>query len=222
MANFPQQEGWQAAYLAIEKAQKELPPLSLQALHKSRTALIVMDMVNGFVNEGPLASPRVKAIQPEITALQRRCGQQGILRLAFADCHPKESPELLTFPPHCLQGSREAALTDEIMAAGVEDVIEKNSTNGFLEPAFAAWLKAHAQLDTFLLAGDCTDLCVMHFALALKADFNRRNRASRVIVPTRLVETYDSHGHNAQLSNTMALYLMQLAGVELVSHIAET
>ena len=214
-------ETWQDAFLAIRQEQEQLPALSLRSLPPARTALILVDMVNGFVKSGALSSPRVEKIQPKINELQRRCGSAGIFRLAFCDCHDNESPEFNSFPVHCLRNTEESALTDETEQAGVDLVIEKNSTNGFLEPSFQRWLAEHPGTDTFLIAGDCTDLCVMHFAISLKTDFNRRNRASRVIVPRSLVETYGLGVHNAELSNTMALYQMGLAGIELVSQIVE-
>lgn len=214
-------ESWQDAYRAIRREQDRLPSLSLRSLDPGRTALIIVDMINGFVKHGALASPRVKAIQPGITSLQRRCGGLGIFRLAFCDCHGPESPEFRSFPAHCLRGTAESALTDEIRLAGVDLVIEKNSTNGFLEPAFQTWLAEHPQTDTFLVVGDCTDLCVMHFAISLKAGFNRDNRWCRVIVPFRLVETYELGVHDPGLANTMALYQMSLAGVELAADVCE-
>ncbi len=212
---------WTAALEAIQNGQAQLPVLSLDTLSPANTVLVVMDMVGGFVEKGPLASPRVKAIQAGIARLQRQCAAHRIPRLAFADSHDQNCPEFSVFPAHCVRGTAEAEITAEILNAGVEQIIEKNSTNGFLEPAFQHWLAAHAQTDTFLLTGDCTDLCVMQFALALKADFNRRNQHCRVIVPTALVETYDLGEHNAGLMNTLALYQMRLGGVELVSNIVD-
>lgn len=214
-------ETWQDAYRKIRQQQGCLPALSLRTLSSRNTVLIIMDMVNGFVNHGALASPRVKKIQPKINGLQRLCSSSGIFCLAFCDCHDPESPEFRSFPVHCLRGTEESALTEEVLKAGVDLIVEKNSTNGFLEPSFQRWLTEHPQISNFLIVGDCTDLCVMHFAISLKTDFNRRNQTSRVVVPIQMVETYDLGCHDAELANTMALYQMSLAGVELVSQIIE-
>ena len=42
----------------VRKAQ----PLALDDLPADKTALVVVDMVNGFVKGGPMSSPRVEAI----------------------------------------------------------------------------------------------------------------------------------------------------------------
>lgn len=62
-------------------------------------------------------------------------------------------------------------------------MIEKNSTNGFLEPVFAAWLRDNPQIDTYIVTGDCTDICVLQFVLAAKAWHNARNRAAARLPP---------------------------------------
>ena len=94
-------------------------------------------------------------------------------------------------------------------------LIEKNSTNGFLEPVFAAWLRDNPDIDTYVVAGDCTDICVLQFVLAAKAWHNARNRPLRLILPIDLVDTFDAPGHPADLMNLAALSLMRSAGAAL-------
>ena len=189
-------------------------PISLKELPAERTALMILDMVNGFVKKGALFSPNVLAINEGIARLLLRCNRMGIRAVCFADRHPKESPEFRSFPEHCLGGTDESRVTDEL-AAGSFTLIFKNSTNAFLEPEFAAWLRENDRVDTFLIAGCCTDLCVQQFALTLKAEFNRRNRTSRVIVPAALVATYDAPCHNASFMDFVSVYNMLTCGVEV-------
>ena len=194
-----------------------LPSLGLAALAPDRTVLLIVDMINGFTRMGALRSDRVAGIIPEVAALSEACEKLGIARLAFADAHREDSPEFGAYPVHCLAGSEESEVVDEIKKAGGYVLIPKNSTNAFHEPAFRRWLDAHPQVDTFLIAGCCTDICVFQLATALKTWFNAQNRASRVIVPRSAVETYDLPGHPAEAAGLFALYGMQTNGVELVS-----
>jgi len=189
--------------------------VELGGLDPSRTAVFVVDMVNGFAREGAMASPRVEKLIGPIAALIRRCREAGIPTVAFADTHTSDSVELASYPPHCLAGTAEARLCREIAEAGPDTVIEKNSTNGFLEPVFAAWLRDNPQIDTYLVTGDCTDICVLQFVLSAKAWHNARNRPLRILVPLALADTYDGPDHPADLMNLTALALMRAAGAEI-------
>lgn len=212
---------FQDTFMGISELFSDLNEESLSKLPTSKTALVVVDMVNGFVKDGPMSSQRVYSINKGVADLVKRCSGYGILCLAFHDCHSNDSPEFLSYPPHCLMDTRESLVTEEILAAGPLEVIPKNSTNGFLEPLFTHWLSLHPAIDHFIIVGDCTDICISQFATTLKADFNRQNRGSRVIVPVDLVETYDGGLHDGDVMNTVALYEMSLNGIELVSTITE-
>lgn len=208
------------AYTALEGIYDmvtEAEAMALSDLQAEKTALVMVDMINGFVKEGALSSPRVLGINDQIAALNASCAALGMQRLAFADCHTMESPEFTAYPPHCLKGTAESQITDEIAQTDGYLLIPKNSTNGFLEPLFQQWWAAHPQVDTFLIVGDCTDLCVYQFAVTLKTEWNRLNKNSQVIVPVNLVETYDLGLHNGDLMQALALYSMQTNGVRLVN-----
>lgn len=75
------------------------------------------------------------------------------------------------------------------------------------------------KVNTFIVAGDCTDICVMQFCLTLKTWFTAQNRTSEIIVPLNCVETYDSPGHNADFMNIAAYKIMKDSGIKFVSEI---
>lgn len=102
------------------------------------------------------------------------------------------------------------------MRSGAWIQYAKNSTNGFLEPAFQSWLQERPDKDIFLVTGDCTDICIQQFAVTLKTWFNRQNRVCRVIVPRARVDTYDAGLHAGDLVHAMALFNMMTNGVEIV------
>jgi nicotinamidase-related amidase len=191
----------------------------LSALPAGETVLIAMDLINGFVKQGALSSPRVEAVNRPAACLAAACQAAGLPCLAFADAHGENSPEFLSYPPHCLKGTEESRLTEELEAAADWELICKNSTNGFLEPEFTHWLTQHQERTCFIIVGDCTDLCVRQFALALKADFNRRNRQCRILVPANLVATYDLGVHQGDLMQALALYDLMINGIEVVADI---
>jgi len=198
---------------------EKLPSIQLEDLEPGKTAFIIVDMINGFVREGALQSPRAEGIIPEITRLSKACDKLQIKKIAFADCHNTQSPEFDSYPEHCLGGTSESEVVDEIKEIGGYTLIPKNSTNGFHEEEFQNWLKQNQDMDTFIVTGVCTDICVQQFSITLKTWFNKINKKSRVIVPVNMVETYDLGVHDAELINIMALYNMRINGIELVSDI---
>ena len=196
-----------------------LKGIDLKDLQGKQTALIIVDMINGFAREGALKSPRVEALIPDIVKLSKQCDQLGISKLAFADCHTYASPEFNAYPQHCMIGTNEAEIVEEIKEVGGYKLIPKNSTNGFHEDGFKKWLEENNQINTFIITGDCTDICVSQFAITLKTWFNMQNKNYRVIVPVNAVDTYDLGIHNGDLVNVMALYNMIINGIEVVKEV---
>lgn len=197
----------------------KLPVLNIGALKPKNTVLVIVDMINGFVREGALKSPRAEALIPDIVKLSKACSELGINKIAFADNHTSSSPEFESYPAHCMTGTSEAEVVNEIKEIGGYKLIPKNSTNGFLEEEFQQWLEQNTQVDTFIVAGVCTDICVQQFAITLKAFFNMRNKKGRVIVPLNAVDTYDLAVHNGDFMNVMSLYSMIGSGIEAVKEI---
>lgn len=192
--------------------------LKISELDSDKTVLVVVDMINGFVNEGALASTRIRNIIPEVSKLISICKKNNIEVIAFADCHGENSVEFEVFPAHCLKNTSESELIDEIKNE-IDTVIPKNSTNGFHAPEFKELLKNHPEWENFIVCGDCTDICVHNFCITLKTYFNQVNKKSRVAVPMNVIETYDGGIHNADFMNLSALMIMKTNGIELVKEV---
>jgi nicotinamidase-related amidase len=200
---------------------ENLPVLEVADLSKEDTAVIVVDMINGFAKKGALYSGRIEGIIPYLTKVLSLF--KGYHKIFFADQHTEDSVEFLSYPAHCLRGTEESEIIEELMPF-VQDngiVIPKNSTNGFVSNGFSIWLEKYSHAKNFVILGDCTDICVLQFALTIKAYFNERNIPSKVVVPVPGVETFhlDATNHHADLMNVFALYNMKLNGIELVSDI---
>ncbi|MGE5396374.1 MAG: cysteine hydrolase family protein [Chitinophagales bacterium] len=202
------------------RALRDLPSIAFTDLAPN-TTLVIIDMLKGFTEWGALASPRIMAMSKPIGKLAAKFAEAGYRIAAFTDQHHADSAEFQDFPEHCLEGTREAELINELTDLNIE-IIRKNCTNGLVVPG--VWEKLTVplgpdDLPTFVVVGCCTDICIFLMSVTLKAKMNQENIAGRVIVPTALVDTYDAPGHNAEAVNQMALYLMQVNGVELVKDI---
>lgn len=225
-----------AAFLNyLEDLISQLKPLSINAAipDPKRAAILSVDVINGFCYEGSLSSPRVAAIVDPITRLFNLAWSHGVRNIILTqDTHEPEAVEFAQFPPHCVRGSSEAETVDAFKALPFFDhmlVMEKNSIASGLNTKLDAWIKDHPEVDTFVVVGDCTDLCTYQLAMFLRLDANARQVQRRVIVPANSVDTYDrpletalQQGglpHPGDLMHAIFLYHMQLNGIEVVSEV---
>ena len=195
----------------------KLPETPANALNDGKTALVIVDMVNGFLTEGVLSSPRSAAVLPACEALLRN--MPAFPKVAFADCHEPDCIEFASFPPHCIRGTSESEIAPSLREIGGYLLIEKNSTNGAITPAFQEWLTENDDVTRIVVCGVCTDICVMQFCLTLKTLCNQAERPMEVLVPLNAVATYDAPGHNADLCEALALQFLQQAGITLTKRI---
>ncbi len=193
-----------------------LPTVDLASFDASETLAISVDLNNGFAKKGALYSPRVEALIPKTVRFAQNCKQLGVRLVALTDCHNHASPEFTGFPPHCVEGTDEPLVVEEIRELA-DSIITKNSTNGFYR------LMEHglvAPYKNFIITGCCTDICIYLLATAIKTWFNEQNTDCRVVVPVSMVETYDAPAHDAVLLNTAFLCSMLSGGIEVVSDIS--
>lgn len=184
------------------------------------TALIVIDMVKGFCNLGPLSTPRSsKAINPimHLTSIMKENK-----KVFFIDSHSEASIEFKSYPIHCIKGSEEAELIDELIGYSKDSsvtMIKKNSINGFHANKFKEWLKNNSNIKNFIVTGVCTDICVEVFTISLATYFHEVNEDKNIIVPINTVETFDFGTHNGDLMNIISLYKMNSNGIKVVKSI---
>lgn len=205
--------------LWIEKSFNNLDVLSIDSLDPSTTAVVYVDIVHGFVDEGALSSERALDILAPLKALDQ--ATEGFHKIFFKDTHDEDSVEFNTYPEHCVVDTSESDLMDVLETSHDQSVIiEKNSVNGFVAPKFQQWLENHTEITNFIIVGLVTDICVMNFALTLKAYFNEHNIESKLIVPVNCVETFDlqATNHHGDLMNLFALYNMEMNGIELKNY----
>ena len=75
----------------------------IEELKKIKKLLIVIDMVNGFVKEGPLAAASIQRIIPENKRLVEEFIESDDSAVAFIrDSHTKDAIEFNVFGAHCL------------------------------------------------------------------------------------------------------------------------
>lgn len=186
-----------------------------------RKCLVIIDMINGFIHEGALSDSSINKITPNIVKLTKYFIEKGYPIINFQDSHDEKANEFKAFPPHCLAGSHESELIDDLLPFKDKMItFYKNSTNGFMHPDF---LDTFNQLscNEYICVGCCTDICVLQFALSLNGYINQHDLKQKVSVIQDSVETFEMSGHNQNEFNKMAITLMRNAGIEILDSCEE-
>jgi hypothetical protein len=132
----------------------------------------------GFCVSGRLPAPRVARIVTPIVQLFQSAHAAGLKHILLTqDTHEPDAVEFANFPPHCVRGTAEAEPVAEIQALPFFHemvILPKNSIASGLNTGLSDWLDAHPEVDTFIVVGDCTDLCTYQLAMHLRLDANAR------------------------------------------------
>jgi nicotinamidase-related amidase len=219
-------EQWVADLLIVE--------LEDVAAQPERVAVVTSDLIKGFCCVGPLASPRIKNIIPAAVRIFEQAHDLGVQHfLLTEDTHDPDAVEFSAYPPHAVEGSEESETIDELMALPFSDdfvFFPKNSTSATVGTGLIDWLEAYPQVTTFIIVGDCTDICVYQLAIDLRVRANVLGQEeARIIVPANAVQTFDTPvdvaeeigamPHDGDLLHQVFLYHMALNGVEVVAEL---
>ncbi|SDN02427.1 Nicotinamidase-related amidase [Halogranum gelatinilyticum] len=137
----------------------------------ARTAVVVVDMQNGFCHpDGSLSAPASEAaIEPvsEVVASAREAGASVVYT---RDVHPPEQfednhyyDEFDRWGEHVVEGSWEAELVDGLDVREEDHVVVKHTYDAFYQTDLEGWLDAHG-IDDLLICGTLANVCVLHTA----------------------------------------------------------
>ncbi len=159
---------------------------------QNNTALIIVDVQNGFTPGGNLAVANADQIIPAINLLAQQFSNVVLTQdwhpaqhISFAQNHPGKQPydtvqlpygPQVLWPRHCVQGTADAELHPALQAPHAQLIIRKgfhadiDSYSAFMEAdhktstGLAGYLKARG-IDTVFVAGIATDFCVAWTAI---------------------------------------------------------
>ncbi|MEA3327312.1 MAG: isochorismatase family protein [Chloroflexota bacterium] len=198
-----------------------------------RTAIISVDVINAFLYEGPLSSPRVAAIDKPITHLMMAAWNLGMHDiLLLQDAHQEDSLEFDAFGAHALKGTPGAEAIDKIKTLPFYNRVEtiyKDSISLAFNNTFRDWLDQREYLKTLIVIGDVTDLCVYHLATYLRFSANAYHKNWRIILPANCVQTWHlsvegaeqipAMPHHGDLLHAIFLHHIAINGIEVVKEI---
>ena len=215
-----------------------------------RGGLVIVDEVNGFATVGagnlapPVENAEVRRMVAETDRLARECLAAGWPVLAFLDTHVPGKPEP-PYPPHCEAGTGEEDLVPALAWLATHKrarMVRKDCINGFVGAirgdgtnAFVEWVNAH-RLDSLVVVGICTDICVMDLVLTLLSARNHglMPTLGEVVVYEPGCATYDlpaataarlgygrSAAHPQGPTHHMGLYFMAARGATIAGALAD-
>ena len=187
-------------------------------MKKVKNLLVVVDMVNGFINEGNLADKSINRITGNVVNLVQDALYNDVIITAFKDTHTEDDVEFKSFPPHCIKGSSECDLIPELSRyENFMYIIEKPTTNGFDTDKFKNIVN-HVQFENIYVCGCCTDICVYNFVNSLNNFLSDRHIKSNIIVVKDAVDTFNGVNHNADEVNAEYLKKMEHLGITVVPY----
>ena len=180
---------------------------------KDNTTIFSIDMNNGFAKAGSLYSEKIQDLIQPTAEFFKTAKEKGIKIIGITDTHLENALEFSSYPAHCILGTPECEIVEEL-SIYMDEILMKNSTNAFFSVP-TSYESGH----NYIITGCCTDICIFQFATTLKAYFNENQIDSNVIVIEPLVDTFHMDGHDADLFNAFFIKSLESSGVEIFSQV---
>lgn len=179
--------------------------------------LIVVDMVNGFVYNGPLHDIECSKIIPRQKEIIDDYLDNGDLVVFIKDTHTKDSTEFSRMPIHCLENTNESELVPELREyVGRDNVItiNKNSTSFNEAPEFRELITNLVNLKRVDEIGVCTDICDFNGIMGLANRLNQENRDVSIYVHEDAIATFNETERSEYVD--AAKLLMKQQGINII------
>jgi nicotinamidase-related amidase len=169
-------------------------------LDPKRTALIVVDMQNDFVNEGgSLVVPDARSTIPAIRSLLDLARGSGMHVVYSQDTHDEGDPEWEIWPEHARRGTWGWRIVDELEPREDDLIVQKPRYDAFYGTPLDHQLR-HWGVDTLVICGTVANICV-HYTAASAA-----LRWYKVVIPRDAVSALDNFDEESSLRQTAFLF----------------
>jgi len=164
-----------------------------------KIALLVIDMINDFVT-GVFKNERAIKIIPNIKRLIEFARKRKVPIVFVTDAHlPNVDHEFEVWGPHAEKGSRGAEIIDELKPKKGDFRVLKRKYSAFQGTDLDMLLR-ELKVDTLVLAGVVTDICIQHTAA------DAFYRGYKIIVPKDCVEAVDAPTQKAAIKFLIKAY----------------
>jgi nicotinamidase/pyrazinamidase len=159
-----------------------------------KTALIVIDMLNDFLDPGGslYVGAQAREIIPFVAQKIATFRAGGRVVIFVCDAHAADDPEFGAFPAHAVQGSWGAGIIHELTPAPADYRVDKTRHSAFDDTNLDDLLQQE-QVEEVHLVGVLTSICVME---TVKGLFHRKLPG---LVYRQGVADLDPEAHGAAL-----------------------
>jgi nicotinamidase-related amidase len=181
----------------------EVPPYAVEdavLVDPARTALVVIDMQNDFVQRGgSLLVPDAEATIPAIRRLLELARLNRMRVVYGQDTHHRGDPEWEMWPEHCLEGSWGWEIIAEL-APGVDDtVLRKVRYDAFFGTSLDYLLRLW-RVDTLIICGTVANIGVQYTAASAAL------RWYHVVIPRDAISALEPFDLEASLRQTAFVF----------------
>jgi nicotinamidase-related amidase len=131
---------------------------------KNRYAILVIDMLNDFIN-GKLRLEGVEEIVQNIQKLLDVSRQLNIPIIFCNDAHDRQDRELKIWGEHAIKGTKGAQVIKELQPMSNDYIIAKNTYSAFFNTTLKELLHSFYKgrgANCLIVTGIHTDICVKH------------------------------------------------------------
>jgi ureidoacrylate peracid hydrolase len=130
------------------------------ALEPARAAVLVVDMLNDFLDEkGAMPLPAGQRLYEPTRRLLAAARAQGTAVIWVCDAHPPEDREFAKRTVHCLAGTWGAQIPEALEPRAEDYRVPKRRYSGFYETDLDLRLREQG-IGTVILTGVVTNICV--------------------------------------------------------------
>jgi nicotinamidase-related amidase len=170
-------------------------------LPAERTALVVVDMQNDFVDpDGALHVPAAQEALPRMEELLRMAREKGVHIAYTQDTHREGDPEWGNWPEHVQVGTWGWEIVDELKPETGELVCKKTRYDGFYGTWLEHYLSRVWDVEYVVIVGTVSNICVLHTAAAAGLRF------FKVVVPADGIGALTTFGQAMTLRLVSWLY----------------
>ncbi len=170
-----------------------------------KEAVLVVDMLKGFLEPGyPLyCGDGSRNIIPKVVNLLKDKTASAVPLLYLCDNHHQEDPEFSMYPAHCIRGTEESRIIDEL-SPYPGNIIPKTTFSGFYQTDLERRLKEISP-QTIFVVGVCTDICIQYVVADLRV------RGYETVVWEECVASFNQEGHHHALG-----YMEKILGAKVI------
>lgn len=165
-----------------------------QGGNKKMKALLVIDMLSDFINEGGAleTGEAGREIVPFVQNKIKEYREQGCPVIYICDNHETDDKEFDMFPVHCVKDTEGSQIIDGLKPEKGDKIIYKRRYSSFYGTDLDLYLRERG-ITKISLVGVCTNICVLYTAA------DGRNISYKVNVYKDGVASFDKSAHEFAL-----------------------